>query len=183
MKKIFFSLLCFAGLSSYSQVYLSKSCEISFFSEAPLENIEAKNTTPAPVLSTSTGDIQVKIPIQGFIFKNALMQEHFNENYMETEKFSNAVFKGKINEKIDYTVNGKNDISVTGKLEMHGVTKEITIKGTLTVSEGKIILDAKFNIHIADYKIEVPSMYVKNIAEDVTVTVQSTLEPFKKKDK
>jgi len=180
MKKLLFAFLIFTYINSPGQVYLSKSCEISFFSEAPIENIEAKNTAAAPVLSTGTGDLQVKIPIKGFKFKNATMEEHFNENYMETDKYEHAIFKGKINEKIDYTVNGKNEVSVNGKLDMHGVSKEIIIKGTLTVGDGKIMLDAKFNIHIADYKIEVPSMYVKNIAEDVAVTLKSTLEPFKK---
>jgi polyisoprenoid-binding protein YceI len=180
MKSLLLILSAFFCLTSYSQVYLSKSCEITFFSEAPLENIEAKNTAAVPVLSTSTNDLQVKIPIKGFKFKNALMEEHFNEEYLESDKFEHAIFKGKINEKIDYTINGKNEVSVTGKLEMHGVTREITIKGTLTVADGKILLDSKFNIHVADYKIEVPNMYVQNIAEDVAVTVKATLEPFKK---
>jgi polyisoprenoid-binding protein YceI len=181
MKKLFYIVALFASVNVHSQVFLSKSCEISLFSEAPMENIEAKNTAAVPVLNTSTGDIQVKIPIKAFKFPNALMEEHFNENYLESDKYPHAIFKGKINEKIDYTVNGKNEVSVTGNLEMHGVTKTITIKGTLTVADRKILIDSKFNIHIADYKIEVPSMYVKNIAEDVTITIKASLEPYKKK--
>ena len=115
MKKILFSLLAFVGFShlSISQIYLAKSCEISFFSESPLENIEAVNKAAKPIMNTATGDIQIKIPIQGFVFEKPLMQEHFNENYMETDmegpKDANgkktypnkdAIFKGKINEPI-----------------------------------------------------------------------------------
>lgn len=180
MKNYLLVLCVFVCAYVHAQVYISKSCEITFFSEAPLENIEAKNTSAVPVFSATTGDLQVKIPIKGFKFKNALMEEHFNENYLESDKYEHAVFKGKINETPDYTTGDKQTVSVTGKLEMHGVTKEITIKGTLTVSDGKILLDSKFTIHIADYNIEVPSMYVKNIAEDVNVTVKAILQPYKK---
>lgn len=180
MRLFCFAVLLLICISSYAQVYIAKACEITFFSEAPLENIEANNTTAVPVLSTVTKDIQVKVPIKGFKFKNALMEEHFNENYMEADKYPHAIFKGKINEEIDYTVSGEYPVSVGGKLDMHGVTKEITITGTLTIIEGKIMLNSTFIIHVADYNIKVPNMYVKNIAEDVTVTIKATLEPFKK---
>jgi polyisoprenoid-binding protein YceI len=116
-----------------------------------------------------------------FKFKNALMEEHFNENYMETEKFPNSTFKGKINEPVDLTKDGETKVTVTGKMEIHGVTKDETYNGTITKSGNDIVIKTKFKIKLADYNIKVPSLYVKNIAEVVDVDVMSTLEPFQKK--
>ena len=110
------------------------------------------------------------------------MQEHFNENYMESDRYPHASFKGKISDSLDYTVMGKHDVTVTGKIDMHGVTKDETILGVVTIEENKLTINAVFTIHIADYEIKVPNMYVKNLAEDVTVTLQSTLIPYKKKN-
>ena len=109
------------------------------------------------------------------------MEEHFNENYMESQKFPNAVFKGKITEKVDFTKDGETKVNVAGKLEIHGVTKEVTLPGTVTVKGNEIKVYAKFPIKVAEYDIKVPSLYVKNIAEVVDVTVNSVLEPFQKK--
>ena len=183
MKKFLLSfvlVLSAAGLMN-AQIFLAKTCEISFFSSSPLENIAATNKAAKPIVNTSTGDIQVKIPILSFKFEKPLMEEHFNENYMETEKFPNAVFKGKINETIDYSKEGEYKVTVKGNLDMHGVTKEVSLEGTLTVKGGQITLKCKFMVHIADYKIKVPSLYVKNIAEDVEVKLDAMLDPFQKK--
>mgnify|MGYP003353953351 CR=1 FL=1 len=90
-------------------------------------------------------------------------------------------FKGKINEPVDYNKDGENKVTVTGKMEIHGVTKDITIDGILTKTGEDLTMNAKFKIKIADYNIKVPSMYVKNIAEVVDVTFNCVLEPLKKK--
>jgi hypothetical protein len=178
-----------------ASIYTAKSgaTQISFFSEAPLENIEAVNKGAIIVLKTSSNEIQVRVTMQNFKFKNSLMEEHFNENYMETEKkvtdekgtttFPNryAEFKGKINEPIDYTKEGENKVTVTGKMTMHGVTKDVTIDGTLNKKGTELMLNSKFKVKVTDYNIKVPSMYVKNIAEVVDVTINSTLEPLQKK--
>jgi hypothetical protein len=181
MKKVLFSsaLILFC-IASFGQIYMAKTCEISFFSESPLENIEAINKAAKPILNTATGDIQVKIPISSFVFAKPLMQEHFNENYMETDKFPAAFFRGKINEKIDYGKDGEYKVTATGKITIHGVEKDKTIEGTLTVKGEQIMIQTKFMVHVADFKIEVPSLYVQNIAEDVAVKLNATLEPFKK---
>lgn len=182
MKKKIITILCIAiSTSINAQIYIAKNCEISFFSSAPIENIEAINKVAKPILNASTGDIQLKIAMIAFVFEKALMQEHFNENYIETEKFPNTIFKGKINEKIDYLKDGETKVTVTGKISMHGVEKEKTIDGILTVKGEEIGLSAKFNMHIADYNIKVPSLYVTNIAEDVEVKLKALLEPYKKK--
>lgn len=145
-----------------------------------MENIEAVNKAAKPILNTATGDIQIKIPIKGFTFEKPLMQEHFNENYMESEKFPDAFFKGKINEKIDYTKDGEYKTTATGKVTIHGVEKERTLDGTLTIKGGQITIETKFMVHVVDHNIKVPSLYVKNIAEDVIVKLNATLDPFRK---
>ncbi len=153
-------------------------CEISFFSSSPMEDIEAINNSAVPVLNTATNEIAIKIPITSFIFKSSLMQDHFNENYMESEKFPFAIFKGKINDKIDYTKKVCYPVSVTGNMEMHGVEKCIIISGTLTPVEGKISIEGKFKVKLIDYNIKIPTVVLQNIAEEVDVSISSSLEPY-----
>ncbi len=181
MKKLFIILLA-TSLSTalFSQIYLAKTCEISFYSHSPIEDIKAVNKVAKPMLNTATGDVQIKIVMTAFQFDRPLMQEHFNEEYVESEKFPNAIYKGKINESVDYTKDGTTKVTVTGKFNIHGVEKEKTIDGTITVKGTEITLSSKFNLHVADYNIKVPSLYVTNIAEDVETKLEATLEPFKK---
>jgi len=180
---IYFTLIMFLVFRSNAQIFKAKDggTEISFFSSSPLEDITAVNKGAVVVLNTVSGEIQLRISIQNFKFKNSLMEEHFNENYMESQKFPNSIFKGKINEKVDYTKDGENKVTVTGKMEIHGVVKDVTIDGTLTVKGTELALSSKFKVKVADYNIKVPSLYVKNIAEVVDVTLNSILEPFQKK--
>lgn len=166
--------------NAFSQIFIAKNCDITFFSYAPLENIEAINKVAKPVLHTATGNIQIKVPIESFKFDKALMEEHFNENYMESDKYPDAFFKGKINETIDWKKDGEYKVTVTGILTMHGVEKERTLEGTVIVKGDLIRITSKFKVHVADHKIKVPSMYVQNIAEDVDVTIDAIMEPYKK---
>ena len=180
-KNIFLSVVAlFIGTLLHAQIYMGKTCEISFFSDGPIEDISAKNTTAKPILNTSTNDIAVKITIKGFHFEKALMEEHFNEKYMESDKFPYSTFSGKINEKIDYTKEGTSKVTVTGKLSLHGVEKERTIDGTITIKDGEIFIESKFNVALKDHKIEIPTLVAQNIAEIVEVTIKSTLTEFKK---
>lgn len=182
MKKIIIiALLLIVTSYTKAQIYLAKSCEISFFSEAPMENIKAVNKAAKPIINTSTNDIQIKIVISAFVFEKPLMQEHFNENYMESEKYPEATFKGKINEQIDWKKDGEYKVTVTGVLKIHGVEKTRTLEGVVKIKGEEITIETKFNIHVADHNIKVPSMYVKNIAEDVEVKLNAVLEPYKKK--
>lgn len=182
MKKIIlataFTSFFFAG---NAQQYLGKNTIVTFFSAAKLENIEAKNEQATSVLNTATGDVIVQITNTAFKFKSALMEEHFNENYMESKKFPISDFKGKINEKPDYSKDGTQEVTATGKIKMHGVAKDVTLKITLEISGKKITAKSKFKVKIADYGIKVPSLYVENIAEEVEVSVTSVLEPYAKK--
>jgi hypothetical protein len=181
MKKILVSFLALAFSSVMTaQIYIAKTCEISFFSSSPLEDIEAVNKAAKPIINTSNNEVAIKIVISAFQFEKPLMQEHFNENYMESEKFPNAMFKGKINETVDWTKDGEYKVTVTGKLTIHGVEKDRTIDGIVKIKGQEINISSKFKIHIADHGIKVPSLYVQNIAEDVDVKLNATLEPYKK---
>jgi len=184
MKKLLFVFISMLSVGVFkAQIYTAKAgaTSISFFSESPLENIEAVNKGATIVFKSTTGDLQVSISVMNFKFKNALMEEHFNENYMESDKYPKCIFRGKVNEAVDYAKEGENKVTVSGKLEMHGVTKDVTLSGTITKEGTDFKLYCKTKIKVADYNIKVPSMYVKNIAEVVDVTFITTLEPFQKK--
>ena len=117
----------------FAQVYMATKCEISFLSPTPVEEISAINKEARPFLNTATGAVQVKIGMVQFKFEKPLMEEHFNENYVESEKFPHATFKGKINEKVDYAKDGEYKVTVTGVLSLHGVDQQRTIPGVVTI--------------------------------------------------
>jgi polyisoprenoid-binding protein YceI len=175
-KQLFISaiaLLAFVGAKA--QIYMGKSCEISFFSAAALENITAVNKSTKPILNTATGDVLVKVTITGFTFEKALMQEHFNENYMESEKYPQAMFKGKINEKVDYKKDGMTKVTITGKMTIHGVEQERTIDAVLNIKGGVITVDSNFKVALKDYNITVPELLFQKIAEVVDVKMHAEL--------
>ena len=181
LKHIFlFSVLLLAGTTLHAQIFMGKTCEITFFSNGPVEDITAKSTSSKPILNTKTNEIAVKVTIKGFVFDKKLMEEHFNEKYMESDKFPYATFSGKINELVDYTKDSTHKVTVTGKLNMHGVEKNRTIDGTLTVKGGEISVKSNFNIAMKDHNIDIPSLVTDNIAEVVEVTIKSILTEFKK---
>ena len=157
-----------------------KSTIITFYSDAPLEKIEAKNTSATPVFNTSTGDFQIRVPMSSFQFKNDLMKEHFNENYVESEKYPYCVFKGKCD--ITHFEEGKEyEASMTGTMNLHGITQNISVKGKIKKQNNELILESEFFIKPTDYNIQIPSLLTEKIAEQVKVTFQSTLVPYPKK--
>jgi hypothetical protein len=170
------------SLNAFSQMYMTKSARVSFFSKAPLENIEAVNSEVTSYLDASKGELAFVGLIKGFKFKKALMEEHFNENYMESNTFPKTNFKGSINDlsKVNFNQNGTYNVTVKGDLTIHGVTKQIEAPGTITVANGKVSAKSKFSVRVKDYGIKVPPMYVNNIAEVVDITVDSKYEPYKK---
>ena len=181
---LFFILgLVIASQSLQAQIYKGKSdaTKVTFFSKSPLEDIEATNSKGILVMNTATGDVQASLTMLYFKFKKPLMEEHFNENYVESDKYPVCTFKGKFTSKVDFSKDGEYKVSVSGKLTLHGVTKDVTMEGIVTRSGDKLSISSKFKIRVADYNIKVPSLYVQNIAEVVDVTVSSDMEPFVKK--
>ena len=185
MIKSIFTALCVTALtlSANAQFFKGKpdASTISFFSKSPLEDIEAANKKVTVVIKTTTNDIQFGVPMLGFKFPKPLMEEHFNENYVESTKYPTCTFKGKIVETVDYTKEGEHKVTAKGILDLHGVQKEIEVPGTITVKGTELLINANFKIKVAEYNIKVPSLYVQNIAEVVDVKVQAVLEPFTKK--
>lgn len=182
MRNFSFFAALLLSFSVHAQLYKGKESSVSFFSKSPLEDIEALNkSSVVTVFKSTTGDFQSEVVIKGFMFAKPLMQEHFNENYMESDKFPSAKFVAKLVESVDVSKDGELDVTAKGKMTIHGVTKDVEIKGKLSVKGGLVIIEAKFPVKIADYNIKVPSLYVKNIAEVVDVTIKSTMEPFTKK--
>ena len=180
--KIFFlfSFLTFSSIG-YSQIYTGKSTVISFFSHGPIEDIAATSKSAQVILNAAKNEIAIKVTVKGFDFDKELMQEHFNEKYMESDKYPYATFTGKIMDTLNYKKDGVHKVSVVGKLTMHGVEKERTIQGTITIKGGEVMLDSKFTVALKDHKIEIPTLVAQNIAETVEVTVKVTLSEFKQK--
>jgi polyisoprenoid-binding protein YceI len=157
------------------QKYFTKTGKIAFTSQAPLEKIEAQNTSASTVIDVATGNIEWGVLIQGFKFEKALMQEHFNENYMESGKYPKATFKGKIDNlsAVNFTKDGTYTINATGNLEIHGVSKPVTTTGTITVKKGVISASSKITILLEDYKIEIPKLVADSISKTVDITIQA----------
>ena len=161
--------------------FYTKTGKIIFSSKAPLENIEAHNKSVTCVLDTKSGNLQFAVLMKGFEFEKALMQEHFNENYVESHKFPKAEFKGQIsnNGDINYTKDGTYNAKVKGKLTIHGETKDVETDGVIVVKSGKVEADAAFPIELSDYKIEIPKVVKDNISKSVQIKVDCNLDPLK----
>ena len=182
MKKltlVFITMFAIASMAT-AQKYVTKNGKISFYSDGPLEKIEAHNSQVNSAINSETGQLAFKVLMKSFIFEKALMQEHFNENYVESDKFPNATFRGKITnaQKIDFTVNGSYEADIEGELTIHGITQKVSEKGTFTVSNDGIKGDSKFFVKIADYDISIPGAVTGKIAEEIEITVNVMLKPL-----
>src|SRR5690606_28744453 len=169
----FFAMaLCFRAEAQ--GLLIDKASRISFFSEAPLENIAAVTEKAASAIDTCRHEIAFKVAIKTFEFEKRLMQEHFNENYMESDRFPYATFKGEVEEPIDWHRDGTYPIRVLGTLDIHGVEKRYVVPATISVNGATITATAKFNVRVADHGVKVPRIVIKNIAEVVEVDVLAT---------
>ena len=153
-----------------SNIFSTNKGGMTFFSSAPMEDIEAKNNKVVSLINTGTNEIAVRVPIKQFEFRNRLMQEHFNENYMESEKYPHATFKGKINETVDFQQPGTYNVSATGTLNIHGVSQKRTLNGVLKIDGSGMVLTTSFDVLLKDHKIKIPSIVFNKIAETIAVT-------------
>jgi hypothetical protein len=160
-----------------AQKFMTKNGHIRFFSETPLETIQADNQQVNAALDVLTGELVFKVLMKSFQFEKALMQEHFNENYVESHKFPNSIFQGKVTniDQFDIKKQGTFEAIIEGELNLHGVTQKITEKGTLTVEGDMVKGYSRFNIKPADYDIKIPKAVINNIAEVIEVTVEVEL--------
>ncbi len=179
MKKevlIIFGLLLLFNVAS-AQKYFTKNGMIKFYSDAPMEKIEAVNKQVNAAIEVSKGDMIFKVLMKSFEFEKQLMQEHFNENYVESDKFPDAKFKGMISnlKDINFNKDGIYNAEVEGELNIHGVAKKIKEKGTIEVKDGKLFAKSKFNIFVKDYNIKIPKTVVNNLSESVQITIDLVL--------
>jgi hypothetical protein len=171
------AVLCSMSVSSYAQKYLTRTGKVTFFSSTPVENIEAFNNDVSGVLDSKSGDVVFIVPIKSFKFEKALMQEHFNENYMESDKYPKADFKGRIANLTDvnFAKDGTYNVKMAGRLTIHGVTKEVSLPGSVTVKGNSVVANSKFSVRTADYGIKIPAVTANKIAQQIEVTVNSIL--------
>lgn len=184
MKNIIALILFLLLLNAQAQnKYFTKTGKISFFSSTPLENIEAHNNRVTSVIEESTGNIEFSVLIRSFKFEKALMEEHFNENYMESDKFPKSIFKGKITnvKDINFQKDGSYEAKVEGDLTIHGVTKKVMQTAKIEIKNGKVSAACDFKVKLADYNIKVPSAVGNKIAEEIDVKVNiDDYQPLKK---
>lgn len=170
-------------LALNAQKYMTKNGFIGFYSHTPMEDIKAENNQVVGALDITTGEMVFQALIKSFHFDRALMEEHFNENYMESDKIPKSVFKGKITNlaAVDFTKNGKYEVTVEGDLTIHDVTNKISTKGTIEVVTGGINANSKFNIVPEDYKIAIPGVVREKINKNLEVTIAMKYSPMANK--
>jgi hypothetical protein len=177
------SILLIVVTTANAQKYMTKNGFIGFFSHTPMEDIKGDNNQVAAVLDTKTGEMVFQALIKSFHFDSALMEEHFNENYMESEKFPKSAFKGKITNisSVNFTKNGTYDVTIDGDLTIHDATNKISTKGKIQVENGALIATSTFNIAPEDYKINIPSVVREKINKNMEVTVEIKYSPLAEK--
>ena len=174
----YITIILLAWLSTTYQtgqnLYVCKNAKLSLYSSAPIEDIKAETQSGASVYNASTGELDFSLVISSLQFEKAFMQQHFNSDYMESDKYPRATFKGKILEPVDATKDGTYPVNVKGELTVHGVTRARTIQGSLTVKNGVIIMASEFMVKCGDHRIDIPQILFYHIAESIKVTVSAT---------
>ena len=177
---VFFLITCSSILANAQNKFFTKTGKIHFNCTGGIEKIEAINNSVTCVIDAQTGKMQFLVQMKGFEFEKALMQEHFNENYAESEKFPKALFSGSIsNEKeINLSKDGTFPVKVVGVLNMHGQSKEIQANGTVTIMKGKVNIHSDFIITLSDFKILIPNVVKDKISSTVKISVHCQLDPL-----
>lgn len=181
MKKLVLIIVgLFAGGSLLAQnLYMTRSGQISFFSKTPMENIQAVNNEVTSMFNTSTGEVVFAVLIKSFRFERALMEEHFNENYMESDKLPKASFQGKIADLsvVDFKKDGSYPVTVNGELTIHGVKQVVSVTGSVIISKENISVVSSFLVKPNDYKISIPALVAEKIASSIEVKVNCQYLP------
>ncbi len=161
-------------LSLHAQKHMTKSGHIGFYSHTPLEDIKADNNQVASILDEGNGEIVFQALMRSFHFEKSLMEEHFNENYIESEKFPKATFAGKIENisSVEFDKEGTYPVTVKGDLTLHGVTRNIQEKGTIEITDNGIRAKSFFKLKPEDFEVEIPSIVREKIAAEMEITVE-----------
>jgi polyisoprenoid-binding protein YceI len=178
----YISIVLLAWMTTFQagqDLYVCKNAFVSLYSSAPIEDIKASTSSAVSVLNVATGELNFSVTITSFKFEKSMMQQHFNSDYLESDKYPRATFKGKIAETIDVSKDGTYPVNATGDLTVHNVTAKRTIPGTLTVKGGVISMKSEFMVKCADHHIDIPRIVFHNIAETIKINVAATYTPNK----
>ena len=184
IKKMFFlaALVALLVPDADAQKLFTRSGKVSFNATAPAspEVIEANHTSGTFVLDQATGNLEMAVLIKGFSFERALMQEHFNENYMESSKFPKATFKGKLDNvsEVNFAKDGTYTTNVSGDLSIHGVTRKVSTPVIVTLKGGAVTAATKFDLILKDYGIGIPSLVADKVGKQATLAVAVDLKPM-----
>ena len=161
------------------QRYTTATGQTTFFSSAPLEDIEALNSRVAAIFDLNSGQLAFSMLMKDFQFKNSLMQEHFNENYAESEKYPRARFTGTLLTRPDEAQlrSGPRPVYVDGVLTIHNVKRKVRVPGTLQLRGNELVVTSKFSVAPADYKIKIPALVRNNIAKSIDISVILSCQP------
>ncbi len=176
-----FFVFTMAASAQSGQKFFTRDGKVKFDATAASspEKIDALSNSATCVLDAANGNFQWAVLIKGFQFEKSLMQEHFNENYLESGKYPKATFVGKITNLNEVTLskNGTYNAIVSGQMTIHGVTKDITTNGAITVNGSNVKVNAGFNLNLADYSISIPALVSDKIAKEAKVLVDAALVP------
>lgn len=172
---IIFILLLTTSFVISQEKYITKKGSITFEASVPsFEEVKAKNSAVTAILNADNGEFAALALMKGFRFKNALMEEHFNENYVESDDYPKATFKGKL---IDFDKNNlKSEYSIKGILTLHGESKDLTVTGTLNKVDNTISISSSFKTKPEDFGIKIPGIVSKKIAKDILVSLNFDLQ-------
>ena len=180
-KTLLLTALLVASFGAQAQRFLAKETYIRFFSGTPVEDIEATTNTAVSVWDKATGEVAFQVNIKSFTFEKALMQEHFNENYLHSDKYPKATFKGKLTDAsaVNWDKDGAYTAQLKGTMNIHGVDKVITVPVTVVIKDKTPSISSKFKVKCVDYNIEIPTLVLGKIAEEIEVTVKAKFELMK----
>lgn len=182
MKRVFLTIMFLAATwASQAQKMMTREGYIKFFGSTPMENIEAITNQASSVIDVSTNDVVFQVLMNSFTFEKALMQEHFNENYVESEKYPKAVFKGKIASDVKLMKPGTFTTTIEGTMTLHGVEQNIKAPATIIVDKDGIKLSSEFKMAPEDYKIAIPGAVRDKIAKEMALTVKAFYKPVESK--
>lgn len=159
--------------------YLDKEGYISFFSKAPVEDIEAYNNQVFSLIDIESGELNVQLLVKSFLFEKSLMREHFNENYLESDKFPKAIFKGKIDNLKAMLDGSESEVVINGTLNIRNIENSITVYSRIQKLDDEIILKGEFTVLVADFDIKIPMAVINNIAKEIKVQFLFQHKPFK----
>lgn len=187
MKRWIFGAAALLGSTASQQleaqtVYTSDSSSVSFFSHTPIEDVKAVNYASTAIIEMISRSVRIQVPVAAFQFENHLMQEHFNEGYLEPQKFPYATFRGKLSDSLDLSIDTVYSVEATGMLSVHGIDRVHTFSGTLVCQNSVAQLTSNFELVLADHEVKVPGAVFDNIAKLVKVDVYFRMHPYKEEE-